>query len=67
MRILVVEDELRIINSIKKGLEQERYAIDVTYIGADGSVIAQNAQLNPIQRMGGGVHPDSGTQNGARN
>lgn len=33
----------------------------------DGSVTAQNIQLNPIQRMGGGVHPDSGAQNGAKN
>src|SRR3989344_3243526 len=36
MRILVVEDEHRIANSIKKGLEQERYAVDVAYTGSDG-------------------------------
>lgn len=29
MRILVVEDEHKIANSIKKGLEQEKYAVDV--------------------------------------
>jgi len=33
MRILVVEDEHKIANSIKKGLEQERYAVDVAYSG----------------------------------
>jgi two-component system, OmpR family, response regulator len=36
MRILIVEDEHRIANTIKKGLEQERYAVDVTYNGQDG-------------------------------
>lgn len=33
---MVVEDEHRIANSIKKGLEQERYAVDVAYNGTDG-------------------------------
>lgn len=32
----MVEDEHKIANSIKKGLEQERYAVDVTYSGTDG-------------------------------
>ena len=36
MRILVIEDEHRIANSIKKGLEQEKYAVDVAYTGTDG-------------------------------
>lgn len=36
MRILVVEDEHRIAQTIKKGLEQERYAVDVTYDGQSG-------------------------------
>ncbi len=36
MRILVVEDEHLIANSIKKGLEQERYAVDVAYDGDTG-------------------------------
>ncbi|MBI4226551.1 response regulator transcription factor [Candidatus Roizmanbacteria bacterium] len=40
MRILVVEDEHRIANSIKKGLEQERYAVDVVYSGPDGYDLA---------------------------
>lgn len=36
MRILVVEDEHKIANSLKKGLEQESYAVDVVYTGTDG-------------------------------
>jgi DNA-binding response OmpR family regulator len=36
MRILVVEDEHKIANSIKKGLEQESYAVDVFYDGIKG-------------------------------
>lgn len=40
MRILVVEDEHKIANSIKKGLEQERYAVDVVYSGTDGYDLA---------------------------
>lgn len=58
MRLLVVEDEHRIANTIKKGFEQERYAVDVAYIGvfgkenSDGSITAQNIQFNPQFRAG---------------
>jgi DNA-binding response OmpR family regulator len=34
MRILVVEDERRISAFVKKGLEEENYAVDVAYDGA---------------------------------
>ncbi|HRN71244.1 MAG TPA: response regulator transcription factor, partial [Candidatus Woesebacteria bacterium] len=40
MRILVVEDEHRIANTIKKGLEQEHFAVDVAYDGTDGYDLA---------------------------
>lgn len=40
MRILVVEDEHKIANSIKKGLEQESYAVDVAYDGQEGYDLA---------------------------
>lgn len=40
MRILVVEDERLIANSIKKGLEQERNAVDIAYDGIDGFDLA---------------------------
>ncbi len=36
MRILIVEDDHKIANAIKKGLEQESYAIDVAYDGKEG-------------------------------
>ena len=36
MRILVVEDEPKIANSLKQGLEQEGFAVDVTYSGREG-------------------------------
>ncbi len=36
MKVLVVDDERRIANSVKQGLEQEGYAVDVAYDGEDG-------------------------------
>jgi len=36
MRILIIEDEKRLADSIKKGLEQESHAVDVSYEGSDG-------------------------------
>lgn len=48
MRILVVEDEHRIANSIKKGLEQERYAADVAYTGTDGYDLASTEDYDLI-------------------
>lgn len=42
MRILVIEDEHRIANTIKKGLEQERYAVDVSYSGTEGYDLASS-------------------------
>ncbi len=40
MRILVVEDEHKIANAIKRGLEQQSYAVDVVYTGDDGKAMA---------------------------
>jgi len=42
MRILIVEDDHRIAASIKKGLEQEKYAVDVSYDGEDGYDLASS-------------------------
>ena len=36
MKILVIEDEHRIANALKEGLEQESYAVDVAYDGEQG-------------------------------
>ena len=46
MRILVVEDEHRIANTIKKGLEQERYAVDVAYDGTQGFDMAATEEYD---------------------
>ncbi len=40
MKILVIEDEHKIANSIKKGLEQESFAVDVAYNGVEGYDLA---------------------------
>ena len=48
MRILVVEDEHKIANSIKRGLETHGYAADVTYDGEQGLAQALNEQYDLI-------------------
>jgi DNA-binding response OmpR family regulator len=40
MKILVIEDEHRIANALKEGLEQESYAVDVAYDGEQGYLSA---------------------------
>ena len=35
MRILVVEDEQKVANALKEGLEEERYEVDLAYTGED--------------------------------
>lgn len=40
MRILVVEDERKIAGALKRGLEQESFAVDVCYNGDDGLAMA---------------------------
>ena len=48
MRILVVEDEHRIANMLKKGLEQERFAVDMAYTGNDGFDLATTEEYDLI-------------------
>jgi DNA-binding response OmpR family regulator len=48
MRLLVVEDEHLIANSIKKGLEQEKYAVDVAFDGTDGFDLASSEDYDLI-------------------
>lgn len=48
MRVLVVEDEHKIANSLKKGLEQESYAVDVAYDGSDGFDLAATEDYDAI-------------------
>jgi DNA-binding response OmpR family regulator len=53
MRILCIEDEHRIANTIKKGLEQEGYAVDVAYDGLTGYDMAstENYDIILLDRM----------------
>ena len=57
MRILVIEDDHKIANAIKKGLLQEKFAVDVSYDGKDGlgSAITFEYDLIIIDRMLPGV------------
>ena len=48
MKILVVEDEHRIASSIKKGLEQEKYTVDVCFSGTDGFDLATTESYDVI-------------------
>ena len=48
MRILIIEDEQKIANSLKKGLEQESYAVDVSYTGTDGYDLASTEEYDVI-------------------
>jgi DNA-binding response OmpR family regulator len=48
MKILVVEDEHRIAQSIKKGLEQERYTVDVAYDGTEGFDLSSSEEYDCI-------------------
>ncbi len=48
MRLLVIEDEHKIANSIKKGLEMEKYAVDVAYDGDTGFDLAESGEHDLI-------------------
>ena len=40
MRVLVIEDEHKIANALRRALQQEKYAVDVCYDGDDGYAMA---------------------------
>jgi DNA-binding response OmpR family regulator len=48
MRILVVEDDRRLSNIIKRGLVEEGYAVDAVYDGDDGQYFAENTAYDLI-------------------
>jgi len=48
MRILVVEDDKKVAGFIKKGLEEETYAIDVAYDGENGLHLGLEGQYDLI-------------------
>jgi DNA-binding response OmpR family regulator len=53
MKLLVVEDEHKIANALKQGLEQESYAVDVAYDGDQGlaNALGSNYDLILLDRM----------------
>jgi DNA-binding response OmpR family regulator len=57
LRILLVEDDVKIANAIKKGLLQESYAVDVAYTGTDGldHALTSDYDLLILDRMLPGV------------
>src|SRR3989337_1486291 len=48
MRVLIIEDEHKIANSIKRGLEMEPYACDVVYDGITGFDMASTEEYDVI-------------------
>ncbi|MDE2025615.1 MAG: response regulator transcription factor [Patescibacteria group bacterium] len=46
MKILLVEDEHKIANSIKQGLEQEHYVVDTVYDGTQGYDLASTEEYD---------------------
>ena len=48
MRILVVEDEIKLANAIKRALEIKSYAVDVCYNGSDGLDLALGENYDAI-------------------
>ena len=48
MKILIVEDEHLIATSLKKGLEQERYTVDIAFDGLEGYDLASTGDYDII-------------------
>ncbi|MCX6783483.1 MAG: response regulator transcription factor [candidate division WWE3 bacterium] len=53
MKILLVEDEHKIAQAIKKGLEQEKYVVTIAYDGEEGLdlVLSENFDLIILDRL----------------
>lgn len=62
MRVLVVEDEHKIARALKKALEQEHYAVDVSFDGDDGHAMATTEPYDVmiIDRMIPGEYDGTG-------
>ncbi len=48
MRVLIVEDEKKVAGFIKKGLEEETFAVDVAYDGEEGFHMGEQNQYDLI-------------------
>ena len=48
MRILIVEDEVRLAEVIKNGLIEEGFAVDMAHDGEDGQYLAESEKYDLI-------------------
>jgi heavy metal response regulator len=48
VRILIVEDEKKVANFVKKGLQEEGYAVDLTFDGEEGLRLGRDASYDLI-------------------
>jgi len=48
MRILIVEDEKKVANFVKKGLQEEGYAVDLSFDGEEGLNLGQDPSYDLI-------------------
>ena len=48
LKILVIEDDKRLAATVKRGLEQEGYAVDVALDGTDGQWMATEQSYDAI-------------------
>jgi len=48
MKILIIEDEKLIADSLKKGLEKHKFSVDTAYNGKDGYLLAQQFEYDVI-------------------
>jgi len=48
MRLLVIEDEIKLANSLQRGLAAEGYVVDVAYDGDQADVLASSAEYDTI-------------------
>lgn len=48
MRVLIVEDDVKIAKALKQGLEQESYAVDMVHDGDDGLAYATTEDYDAI-------------------
>ena len=48
MRILLVEDEKPVARLVKRGLESDRYAVDVAYDGEQAQTLVDEADFDLV-------------------
>mgnify|MGYP001570881642 CR=1 FL=1 len=48
MRVLIIEDEVRLNNIIKKGFVEDGFAVDQAYDGEEGQYLAENEQYDLV-------------------